>query len=120
MSTLDNFFANHPESRSLFDALLPLVAALGPLDQRLTRSQVAFYRRRAFAWAWCPGQYRPGRRAAPLALSLALSARDPSPRWKEIAEPRPGRFIHHLELYTPADLDAEVCLWLQEAWQAAA
>ena len=46
--------------------------------------------------------------------------RDPSPRWKEIVEPAPGRFTHHLELWTAGDMDNEVRDWLQEAWTEAA
>jgi hypothetical protein len=52
-------------------------------------------------------------------LTLALRRRDSSPRWKEIVEPRPGRFTHHLELRSAADIDDKVLGWLQEAWDAA-
>jgi hypothetical protein len=40
--------------------------------------------------------------------------------WKEIVEPSPGHFTHHLELWSQADLDSKVRLWLNEAWLAAA
>jgi hypothetical protein len=45
--------------------------------------------------------------------------RSDSPRWKEIVEPAPGRFTHHLELYDVADVDDEVRGWLRQAWEAA-
>ena len=73
------------------------MASIGDATVRATKSQVAFRRRRAFAWAWMPGQYLHGQ-VAPLVLTVALPARDPSPRWKQVVEPAPGRFIHHLEL----------------------
>jgi hypothetical protein len=41
-------------------------------------------------------------------------------RWKQIVEPAPGRFTHHLELHTASEIDDEVRRWLQEAWEAAA
>jgi hypothetical protein len=66
-----------------------------------------------------PGTYLRGRHA-PLVLTLSFRHRDPSPRWKEIVEPKPGRFTHHLELYSATDIDDEVCSWLQAAWEAAA
>jgi len=116
--TLDEFFAGRDESRRLFEVVRDAVAALGPADIRVTRSQVAFRRRRAFAWAWMPGQYLQGR-VAPLVLTVALPAQDESPRWKQVVEPAQGRFIHHLELYTRADLDDEVADWLRQAWEAA-
>ena len=115
---LDAFFEGYPDGRRLFDALRVRVDALGPAELRVGRSQVAFARRRAFAWAWVPGRWLRGD-TAPLVLSVALRRRDPSPRWKEVVEPRPGRFTHHLELRGEADLDDEVTGWLREAWEQA-
>jgi hypothetical protein len=51
--------------------------------------------------------------ACPLA---AIRKRESSPRWKEIVEPAPGRFMHHLELDSVDDIDDEVPDWLQGAW----
>ena len=116
--TLDEFFAGQEQSRQLFEALRQAVEAIGPVELRVTKSQIAFRRRKAFAWAWRPGQYLRGR-SAPLVLTLGLCRRDGSPRWKEIVEPAPGRFTHHLELYSRDDVDDEVRLWLREAWLAA-
>jgi len=116
--TPDDFFATHEDSRRIFEVLQRAVAALGPADVRVTKSQVAFRRRRAFAWAWMPGAYLLGKHA-PLVLTLSLHRRDSSPRWKEIVEPAPGRFTHHLELRSAADIDGQVRSWLQEAWEAA-
>ena len=118
METLDELFAGQPESARLFAAVQEMIDTIGPVELRITKSQVAFRRRRAFAWAWMPGQYLHGR-GAPLVLTLALRRREGSPRWKEIVEPAPGRFTHHLELYVPSDIDNEVREWVQEAWQGA-
>ena len=115
--TLDEFFAGQEESRQIFDTLDNIIGLLGPVEVRVTKSQVAFCRQRAFAWAWMPGRYLSGQHA-PLVLTLSLQRKDLSPRWKEIVEPRPGRFTHHLELYSGADIDDEVCTWLREAWSS--
>ena len=104
---LEAFFRGQPLSRQIFDALRGLIDELGPAEVAVTKSQIAFRRARPFAWAWMPGQYLRGRRVAPLVLSLALPQRDPSPRWKQVVEPRPGRWMHHLELYTATDLEGE-------------
>lgn len=85
---------------------------------RVTKSQISFRRRVGFAWAWIPARYLRGRHA-PLVLTVALPERDPSPRWKEIVEPARGRFVHHLELYSVEEIDAEVQNWLRDAWAAA-
>jgi hypothetical protein len=55
----------------------------------------------------------------PLVLTLSFRSRDESLRWKEIVEPAPGRYTHHLELYSTADINEEVRGWLQDAWTAA-
>ena len=116
--TLDDFFTDYPESRRIFDALQAAIESLGPVDIRVTKSQIAFRRRRAFAWAWAPDRYLRGKHA-PLVLTLSFTRRSDSPRWKEIVEPAPGRFTHHLELHSQADIDDEVQCWLREAWEAA-
>jgi hypothetical protein len=61
-----------------------------------------------------PGKYL-RRKAAPLVPSVSLPDRDVSPRWKSIVEPAPGRFMHHLELYTIDEIDDEVRAWLWAA-----
>jgi hypothetical protein len=116
--TLDEFFAGYEASRPLFDSLRKLADSLGDSELRISKSQIAITRRQAFAWAWVPDRYLSGAHA-PLVLSVALPRRDPSPRWKQVIEPSPGRFMHHLELRAESDLD-EVRACLQEAWVAAA
>jgi hypothetical protein len=117
--TLDEYFTGRDESRRLFESLRIVIESFEVVDMRVTKSQVAFYRRRAFAWAWMPGKYVHGK-VAPLVLTLSLPFRDPSPRWKEIVEPRPGRLVHHLELRDPGEIDEEVREWAWIAWTEAA
>lgn len=94
------------------------MAVVGDAGIRVSRSQIAFCRRRVFAAVWRPGQYLRGT-TAPLVLTVYLPVRDASPRWKEVVEPAPHRFTHHLELRHAADVDAEVGRWLRRAWDAA-
>jgi len=116
--TLDEFFAGHDDSRRVFEAVQEAVAQAGPADVRVTKSQVAFRRRTGFAFVWMPDMYlRPG--DVPLVLTVGLRRRDGSPRWKQIVEPAPGRFTHHVELRDPSEVDDEVRAWLAEAWAAA-
>ena len=117
--TLDEFFSGFEESRCIFDTLRAAIEALGPAEIRVTRSQVAFRRNRVFAWAWVPDRYLRGGHA-PLVLTMAFARRHDSPRWKQVVEPRRGRFTHHVELHEPSDIDDEVRRWLREGWEAAA
>ena len=116
--TLEDFFRGYEPSRHIFTVLQKAVDAAGLCELRITKSQIAFRRRKAFAWAWIPAKYLHGV-TAPLVLSISLPARDNSPRWKEIVEPYPGRFMHHLELFTEEDIDEQVRAWLSKAWDVA-
>jgi len=116
--TLDEYFSGHDDSRMLFEVVREAVAGIGDADVRATKSQVAFRRRVGFAWVWMPGLYLHGR-GAPLVLTVDLRRRDDSTRWKEVVEPRPGRYTHHLEVFTADDVDETVREWLREAWEAA-
>ncbi len=62
--TLDEFFTGREASRRIFDVFGAAIAALGSAEMRVTKSQVAFRRGKAFAWAWVPGMYLHGRRRA--------------------------------------------------------
>lgn len=110
--------AAHDDSRELFEELRRVILHLGPVTERHSKSQVAYRGRRTFALAWAPGQYL-GERGAPLVLSVVLPERDTEPRWKEVVEPRPGVFMHHLELHATSDIDDQLKGWLAGAYAAA-
>jgi hypothetical protein len=113
--TLDEFFSGWEESRRIFDALCNASDVVRQAELRVKKSQVAFYRRKAFAWIWIPGMYLRDA-TAPLVLTISFRRRDLSPRWKEIVQPRPGRFTHHLEIRSVSEIDDEIRAWLLEAW----
>jgi hypothetical protein len=119
MIALDEFFEGQDGPRQLSETLRAVVNAIGSVQLRVTRSQLAFRRRKAFAWVWMPGKYLGGT-PAPLVLTLSLHSRDASPRRKEIVEPSPRRFTHHLEFSSAKDIDDEVRDWLRDAWMTAA
>lgn len=113
--TLDEFFEGHAAARQLFETVHSSIMLIGAATLRVGRSQIAFRRRKGFAFVWIPGRYLRSK-AAPLVLTIALHRHDTSPRWKQVVEPYPGRFIHHLELHSPQDMDEEVGALLAEAW----
>ena len=106
-------------SSAIFDGVRSAIESIGPADVRVTKSQIEFRHRRGFAWTWMPAQYLRGD-VAPLVLTINLNRRDESPRWKEVVEPQPGRFTHHLELRSTEDIDVDVLNWIREAWSQAA
>jgi predicted transport protein len=116
--TLEEFFAGWDDSFQLFEVLRKEIEMLGPAEMRVQKSQVSFRRARPFAFVWIPGKTL-HRKAALLVLTLGFCYRDDSPRWKEIVEPHPGRFTHHLELYSVEEIDDQVRSWLKAAWDDA-
>jgi hypothetical protein len=116
--TPDDYLSGHDLAQQLFAAIASVVGELEAVTILTSKSQIAFRRRRNFAWVWIPGKYLRGR-GAPLVLTLVFAMRMESPRWKEVVQPRPGFFTHHLELFGLADIDDEVRAWLRAAYEAA-
>ena len=116
--TIDDFFEGRASSRRLYDAIARQISAIGEISIRVSKSQIAFKRRRNVATVWVPGQYLKGD-VAPLVLTLSFPKQYPSDRWKEITQISPVRFTHHLELYKASDIDAQVKGWFRAAWDAA-
>jgi hypothetical protein len=46
LPTLDEFFADHTESRGLFDALLGRINSVGLAEYKVTKSQIALRRKK--------------------------------------------------------------------------
>lgn len=116
-STPEEVFSGSPRGLELFHAVEAMLAAPTPPAARATKSQVAFRERRGFAYLWWPGRYLDS--DVPAVLSIALPRRVESARFKEVANPSPGVWMHHLELLTADDLDREVLDWLREAREGA-
>lgn len=109
------FFRGYSRPRALYRPVKALLASLGPSDRKVTRSQIAFRARRGFAWVWLPQKWLDKVPPDALVLSFALPRKLASRRIKEVVQPARGRFMHHLVLTDPSQLDAEVRRWLTEA-----
>lgn len=123
--TPEEFFAGRDGAYAVYTRvreLLDLGDRGGAYEVRVSRSQVAFRRRRGFAYLWLPGQYLRDRRRPhdEVVLSIVLGRRDDSPRWKEVVQPSPHHWMHHLVVEAVAELDDEVAAWLTEAADRAA
>ncbi|HSO17172.1 MAG TPA: DUF5655 domain-containing protein [Arthrobacter sp.] len=116
-STPEEVFSGSPRGLELFRTVEALLAAPTPPAVRATKSQVAFREKRGFAYLWWPGRYVDS--DVPAVLSIALPRRIGSTRFKEVANPSPGVWMHHLELHAADQLDREVLDWLREAREAA-
>lgn len=115
--TPESFFRSFPDGLALFHTVKAAVEAVGAFDLRVTTSQIAFRRRRGFAYVWRPGQYVNS--DVPAVLSIALPRRVSSDRFKSVAHPAPKVWMHHLELLNSSQVDDEVRSWLAEAYENA-
>ncbi len=79
---------------------------------------MAFCRRTGFAYLSLPGRWL-SHPSAEVVLSIALARQDGSARCKQVAHPALRVWMHHLEVRSVAELDAEVAEWLQEAYERA-
>lgn len=115
--TVQQFFDDAPAAFGLYQAAERMAAGLGPHEVLVSKSQISFRRRRGYAYLWRPGAYV--KSSVPLVLSLALPRNLGSPRFKQVAHPSAGTWMHHLELTDRSQLDAEVRGWMLEAYDAA-
>lgn len=113
----EDLFDGFPRGLAVCRAVEQAVSSIGAASVAATRSQVAFRRRRGFAYVWRPGQYVDS--DVPAVLSLALPREVASDRFKEVVHPSAQVWMHHLELDDAAQVDDQVRAWLREAYAAA-
>lgn len=114
-----DFFAGDPEGLRICERIAATIGAIGTAEVRISKSQVAFRRRRGFAYVWRPDMYlRPA--GVPAVLSIALPRRLDSRRFKSVVHPSRRVWMHHLELRKASEVDDEVAHWLRVAYWSAA
>jgi hypothetical protein len=114
--TLEELFAGRPAALRLFSSVRAFITALGPVETRVTKTQVSFRARTGFAWVWLPQLWIRKQPEESIVLSFDLRRRIADPRVKQVVEPRPGRFMHHVVIRQEADFDDEVRGWLRVAY----
>ncbi len=112
------FFAGRPTGLAAYHRVRAVLEELGPVEVRVSRSQVAFRRRRGVAYLWLPGRYVRAP-ASEVVLSIVLGRAERSARFKEIVQPSRRHWMHHLVFRDVAELDDEVVGWLREAYDRA-
>jgi hypothetical protein len=113
--SLDTLFRGRPACRALYQPIEEYLTTLGPVEVRVTKTQVAFAARTQFAWVWLPPRVTLIRPADSIVLSFVGAQRIEDPRIVESLEPYPGRWMHHVLISEDADFDAVVKGWLAAA-----
>ena len=114
----EEFFAAQPLGMLVFREVEAAVRRYADVQVRITKSQVAFRRKRGLAYIWMPGPYLRNA-SVEVVLSIALGRRDPSSRFKQVVHPTTKQWMHHLEIHDVDDIDDQVVSWIREAAQRA-
>lgn len=112
--TPEDLFRGHPVGLAICHEVQRAAAELGKVSVAVTKSQVALRRRRGFAYVWRPGQYV--RSEVPAVVTIALPRELSSTRFKSVAHPSRGVWVHHIELHGVDEVDDQVRSWLAEAY----
>lgn len=113
----EDLFAGFPDSLAVYQRVQEAVSSIGEASVATSKSQVAFRRRRGFAYVWRPGQYLHS--DVPAVLSIALPYEAMSARFKEVVHPSTAWWMHHIELHEAGEVDDEVRAWLRAAYDSA-
>ena len=111
------FFERHMEALPLYEAFEEkLFAALGAVNMRVQKTQIAFSNRRNFAFvSFLPVRAAKERPAGYLVVSFGLADRVGSPRVDAAAQPCPNRWTHHVMISRAEEIDGELMGWIREA-----
>lgn len=115
--TAEDLFRGFPEGLAICQEVQQAISAVGAVSVAVTKSQVAFRRRRGFAYVWRPGQYVDS--DVPAVLSIALPHEVTSARFRSVVHPSKNVWMHHLELHDVGEVDDQVRGWLAEAYATA-
>lgn len=116
MSMPEELFSSNQLGAEVYQRVFSFLDDLGDVEVRVTKSQIAFRRRRGFAYLWDPGRYLDT--SVRVVLSLALDRQIDSTRFKEVVHPSTRVWMHHLEVGSIDEIDGEAMEWLREAYEA--
>lgn len=118
-SCVEKFFAAQPEALVLYQKIEKAILDLAKATIDFQKSQISFGCKRKFAWVWLPVRKVKNRPDLYVILSLSLGRRLDSRRVVEVIESYPGRWMHHLIISRPDELDDELLGWIGEAIDSA-
>ncbi len=107
-SVSEHFVGKPGEVRAIYDRLLALVEAFGPVEQDPKKTSIHLNRQTAFAGVAV--------RKAHIVLTIKSDRPIKSPRVFKSEQTSTKRFHHEIKLSAVADLDAELKGWLKAAY----
>jgi len=111
---IPEFLMGKPAEAAVYEAVRAhLCAAFPDVTCKHDRTQTAFSRQTQFAWVWLP---RTKKDAGKLMVSFALPQRNVVERMAWVASERPGKYVHHVAVASPEEVDGELKAWLEAAY----
>lgn len=114
--TVEGLFSGRPESLHLFQEVRRFIESLGPVTVEATKTQVSFGAKRKFAWVWLPQIWIRKQPDISITLTIDLDRCVRHDRMRQVVEPYPGRWTHHIVIHQESDFDEDVRGWLREAY----
>ncbi len=115
-SPIQLFFKMKPEAKALFDVLVVEVLARFPETSiKIHPTQIALISVKPFCAVWCPQKSLPNGSQATLIISVGLDHQLHDQRIYEVNQPYPNRWMHHVLIEGPQDIDETVLDWLSQA-----
>jgi Domain of unknown function (DUF5655) len=104
----EHFFGKTDEVRAIYDRLVAIAEAFGPVEQDAKKTSIHLNRRTAFAGVAV--------RKAHIVLTIKSDRPTKSPRISKSEQTSSKRFHHEVKLTVIDDLDAELKGWLKAAF----
>ncbi len=112
-----DYFTGYPRQANLFAEIKRMIESIGPVQVAVMKSGISFATRYKFAWVWLPQKYDLKQPEGSLVLSFGLDRPVNHAKIKEVVNPGPQRWTHHVVVKEEADLDDTLCEWLTEAYR---
>ncbi len=117
---IETYFAGYPQQMILFEAIQTMIISIGPVKVEAMKSGINFGTSRKFAWVWLPQKYDLKQPEGSLVLSFGLDRMIQDPKIKQVVNPYPNRWTHHVVISAISDLDESLRDWLNEAYRFSA
>lgn len=112
-----SFFEKSPTALPLYEALeQKILSEMDGVTVRVQKTQIAFARRRNFAFvSFLPVRRAQDRPESYITVTFGLGYQKKSPRIDAAVEPYPNRWTHHVLVSSVGEMDEELMGWLREA-----
>jgi hypothetical protein len=115
--TVDKLFGERKVALQLFRTVQSFIENLGEVNTEITKTQVSFGTKRKFAWVWLPQLWIKNQPKNSIVLTFALDHHIENKKIKEVVEPSPGKWTHHIVIKNSSDFNDEIKSWVEEAWR---